>query len=125
MIRCFESMEIASLVLSLDMLGILCAIVAGISVLIYVVIGPVIKYFHDPKGLRRYQNLDLLAGITNLSFMIEAHKGFRSKRLLELHSKGSPVIRIGPNSLSYGVVGAIKVWYCSILDHYMCPLSLC
>lgn len=106
-------METASLLLSFNMLGKVGATVAAISVLFCVVAVPVFKYFHDPKGLRRYPNLDLLAGITNLSFMIEAHKGFRSKRLLELHSKGIPVIRIGPNSLSYGEVRAIKVGFCS------------
>ena len=50
------------------------------------------------------------AGITNLAFMIEAHRGFRSKHLANLH-KTHPVIRTGPNALSYGDVRAIKDIY--------------
>lgn len=91
------------------MLGAAIAASAVILVVLYFIVLPVINYIRYPKNLRRYPNLDTLAGITNLPFMIEAHKGFRSKRLLEMHSKGIPVIRTGPNSLSYGEVSVIKV----------------
>jgi hypothetical protein len=76
--------------------------------LLYLFVLPVIEYFRDPKGLRRYPALDSFAGITNISFMIESHRGFRSKKLAELH-KEHPVIRTGPNSLSFGDAQAIKV----------------
>ncbi len=56
-------------------------------------------YIH--LGLRRYPSMNWYAGITNLAFMIEAHRGFRPKHLAELHKK-YPVIRTGPNALSYG-----------------------
>lgn len=69
---------------------------------------PIVQYFRDPKGLRRFPTLDYFAGFTNLSFMREAHRGFRSKKLQSLH-KNHPVIRTGPNSLSYGDAQAIKV----------------
>lgn len=69
---------------------------------------PVVRFFRDPRGLRRYPTLDRFAGFTNLSFMIEAHRGFRSKRLMNMH-KMHPVIRTGPNSLSFGDAQAIKV----------------
>ncbi|RFU26472.1 hypothetical protein B7463_g9863, partial [Scytalidium lignicola] len=42
--------------------------------------------------------------------MVESHYGFRSKKLQNLHKK-HPVIRIGPNSLSYGDAQAIKDIY--------------
>jgi cytochrome P450 len=42
--------------------------------------------------------------------MVLAHGGFRSKYLAELHQK-HPVIRTGPNTLSYGDVRAIKDIY--------------
>jgi cytochrome P450 len=51
-----------------------------------------------------------LSGISSIPFMILAHGGFRSSRLAELH-KEHPVIRTGPNTLSYGDVRAIKDIY--------------
>lgn len=87
---------------------IVCAVVASLIITRFVLLG-VIQYFHDPKGLRRFPPLDTFAGFTNLSFMLEAHRGFRSKRLEELH-KIHPVIRTGPNSLSFGSTQAIKVY---------------
>jgi hypothetical protein len=75
------------------------------------ILKPLVDYFRDPKGLRKYPNLSPLAGITNLAFIWESNKGFRSAALLEAHKK-SPVVRIGPNSLSYGDPKAIKV--CSV-----------
>ncbi|KAM0213590.1 hypothetical protein ACHAQD_009243 [Fusarium lateritium] len=54
--------------------------------------------------------MSALAGITNIPFMMEAVRGFRSHYLLQLH-KIHPVIRIGPNSLSYAPVTAIKDIY--------------
>lgn len=71
----------------------------------------VCDYFRDVKGLRRYPAMDMLAGFSNLSFMILSHRGFRSKKLHELHAKGNPVLRTGPNSLSYSDPRAIKDIY--------------
>ena len=75
---------------------------------VYFIIWPIVEYFRDPKGLRRFPNLNVLSGITDLSFCYEAHKGFRSEALLKAHQT-SPVVRIGPNSLSYSDISAIKV----------------
>lgn len=88
----------------------------------YFIVRPLWNYFRDPKGLRKYPNMNPLCGITNLGFMWEAHKGFRSKKLYEMH-KEHPVIRTGPNSLSYGSLAAIKDIYghntkCSKGDFY-------
>ncbi|OKL55467.1 hypothetical protein UA08_09323 [Talaromyces atroroseus] len=84
----------------------------GISILLisYLILYPVVEYFRDPKGLRKYPNLNTFSGLTNLSFIYEAHQGFRSKKLLQAH-QNAPVIRIGPNSLSYGDPKAIKDIY--------------
>ena len=85
-------------------------VLAGAIALFFIrfVLYPVLYYYVDPKKLRKYPNMSTLSGMTNIPFMIEATKGFRSYRLAELHKK-HPVIRIGPNSLSYGSVDAIKV----------------
>ncbi|TVY86604.1 Benzoate 4-monooxygenase, partial [Lachnellula willkommii] len=92
------------------MYGTILFAVTAFSLLSYFVIWPVVEYFRDPKGLRKYPNLNILCGITDLGFMYEARKGFRSNALLEAHQK-SPVVRIGPNSLSYSDLSAIKDIY--------------
>ncbi|KAJ6084095.1 hypothetical protein N7486_010895 [Penicillium sp. IBT 16267x] len=71
---------------------------------------PYVEYLRDPKGLRKYPNLHPLSGVSAIPFMIMASRGFRSKELAELHKK-HPVIRTGPNMLSYGDVRAIKDIY--------------
>ena len=92
------------------MYGPVAAGLSVLSVLIYFIVIPVINYFRDPKGLRKYPNLHWFSGISDLPFLYYAHQGFRSKVLFEKH-KEHPVIRIGPNSLSYGDVAAIKDIY--------------
>lgn len=86
------------------------AALLGACALVYFVVYPVFEYFRDPKGLRKYPNLSLFSGISNIPFMILAHTGARSTYLVELHKK-HPVIRTGPNTLSYGDVRAIKDIY--------------
>lgn len=81
-----------------------------VSVTIYSIVLPIITYFRDPKGLRKYPHLSLGSGVTNIPFIIEAHKGFRSHTLLKAH-KDHPVVRIGPNSLSFNDPAAIKDIY--------------
>ncbi|KAF4469559.1 benzoate 4-monooxygenase cytochrome p450 [Fusarium albosuccineum] len=76
----------------------------------YFVLSPLWLYLRDPKGFRKYPSMNALAGITDLGFMYEATKGFRTQRLTELHKK-YPVIRIGPNHLSFTGVQAIKDIY--------------
>ena len=87
--------------------------IGGVSALLAVVcflLIPLHAYFRDAKGLRKYPAINPLAGITNAGFMWEAYRGFRSKKLYDVHQE-HPVIRIGPNSLSYGSLAAIKDIY--------------
>lgn len=90
------------------MIGYILSAMVAFSSFLYFVVWPVLEYFRDAKGLRKYPNLNFLSGITDLGFIYEAHKGFRSRALLDAHQK-SPVVRIGPNSLSYSSISAIKV----------------
>ncbi|KAI9879292.1 MAG: hypothetical protein M1823_006852, partial [Watsoniomyces obsoletus] len=85
------------------------AVAAFLGVL-YFVIFPVIQYFRDPKALRRFPNMSTFSGVSSLPFVILAHGGARSTHLVELHKK-HPVVRTGPNALSYGDVRAIKDIY--------------
>lgn len=78
---------------------------------IYLIIKPFFDYFRDPKRLRRYPNYNLLCEISNVGWCLETWRGgIRSKKLSEMHKK-HPVIRIGPSSLSYGDLSAIKDIY--------------
>ncbi len=61
-------------------------------------------------GLRRFPNMSLFSGISSIPIMIVAHGGSRSAYLTEMHKK-HPVIRVAPNTLSYGDVRAIKDIY--------------
>ena len=54
--------------------------------------------------------MSLFSGVSNLPFMILAHGGARSTYLAKLHKK-EPVLRTGPNTLSFGSVQAIKDIY--------------
>lgn len=93
------------------MYAFIITLATAIAVVTYFIVLPIVEYFRDPKGFRRFHNLSPLAALTDLVWMREASKrGIRSHKLYELH-KTHPVIRIGPNSLSYGSVEAIKDIY--------------
>lgn len=77
---------------------------------LYFIAYPIFEYFRDAKGLRRYPNFAPFSGMSAVPFMILASRGFRSKELSEMHKK-EPVLRTGPNTLSYGDVRAIKDIY--------------
>jgi hypothetical protein len=90
------------------MFGYILASIAILLLFIYFVVTPIVTFYQDPKGLRKYPSLNLLCAFSDLGFIWEANKPFRSRALLEAH-KTSPVVRIGPNSLSYSDLSAIKV----------------
>jgi hypothetical protein len=89
------------------MIGYILTTAILLSLFLYYIIYPIVYYFLDPKCLRKYPNLNLTSGITDLGFVYESNKGFRSNALLEAH-KGSSVVRIGPNSLSYSDLAAVN-----------------
>lgn len=97
------------------------AIAVALFISIYFFITPVARYFHDPKGLRKYPNFYILSGISDLPFIYEAHRGFRSRNLFEAHKK-HPILRIGPKALSYSDPNALKDIYghgtVCIKDHF-------
>ncbi|KAL4959117.1 cytochrome P450 [Aspergillus stella-maris] len=71
---------------------------------------PLVTYIRDPKSLRKYPTFHPLSGLSDIPFLLAGHRGFRSRELHVLHQK-YPIIRIGPNSLSYGSPAAIKDIY--------------
>ncbi|OAP61255.1 hypothetical protein AYL99_03456 [Fonsecaea erecta] len=76
----------------------------------YCVAFPVLHYFWDAKGLRKYPNWSTFSGISDLPYVYLSAKGTRSQSIHEAHKK-APILRIGPNSLSFGDVNAIKDIY--------------
>lgn len=54
------------------MIGYILSAVAALVVFPYLVVWPIVEYFRDPKGLRKYPNLNILSGVTDLSFIYEA-----------------------------------------------------
>ncbi|KAH7265724.1 cytochrome P450 [Fusarium redolens] len=86
------------------------AAAVGVAVVFYFVIYPFILYLKDTKGLRRFPNMSPFSGMSNLPFMILAHGGARSTHLAKLHKK-KPIIRTGPNALSFAGGQAIKDIY--------------
>ncbi|RSL98139.1 hypothetical protein CEP52_010486 [Fusarium oligoseptatum] len=82
----------------------------GVVAVIYFLIYPFIAYLRDSKGLRRFPNMSTFSGMSNLPFMILAHGGARSSAMAKLH-KTEPILRTGPNTLSFGSVKAIKGIY--------------
>ncbi|KAJ6018805.1 hypothetical protein N7499_010014 [Penicillium canescens] len=55
--------------------------------LVYYLVVPVTTYFYDPKDLRKFPNAYVLSGISDLPFLYEANKGFRSRTRFEAHTK--------------------------------------
>ena len=76
------------------------------------ILKPLFDYLRDPKQLRRFPNASPISGFTNLWFVWEAWKGRRYLALQEKHEaspRGTvPVLRIGPNHLSFVEPQAIK-----------------
>ena len=92
------------------------------------VLEPLVRYLWDPKKLRRFPNRNWLSGITNFGYIIESCYGFRSRRLHEIHQR-YPVVRVGPDSLSFSTPEAIRAIYghssqCIKGDMYSAPAQI-
>lgn len=92
------------------MLYVSMLLVAAIGAIIYITVLPVFNYFYDRKGLRKYPNFSPLSGLTNLRHVYLSSCGYRSRDLYEAHKK-SPILRTGPNSLSFFHRDAIRDIY--------------
>lgn len=74
---------------------------------------PVFNYLEDPKGFRKYPSQNPFSGFTDISFGLEKWRSqgpFHTARLHEMLVK-SPVMRLGPNWLSFGSSRAVKDIY--------------
>jgi len=76
------------------MLGTIALSLVTALLAVRFVLYPIVIYFIDPKGLRRYPIMTLLSGISNIPYMPESSRGFRSKKMTELH-KSTPSFVLG------------------------------
>jgi hypothetical protein len=61
------------------------AISLAAFVLPYFIATPLITYYYDAKGLRKYPNFTFFSGISDIPFLYESHKGFCSRNLFEAY----------------------------------------
>ncbi|CAI6032242.1 unnamed protein product [Clonostachys chloroleuca] len=77
-----------------------------------IVIYPIIKYFLDAKGLRKYPNYSWFSPFTDFAHCYLSSTGSRSVNLfLEHERRNEPVLRIGPNAIAFNHPDAIKDIY--------------
>ena len=85
-----------------------------LGVVAIVLLWPVMEYFWDAKGFRKYPSQNILSGFTGMGYNWEIgrkHKVVRTRRLHELHEKKGAVIRLAPNWLSFSSAAAVKDIY--------------
>jgi cytochrome P450 len=92
------------------MLGITLIVFSLFAFISYFWIKPIYDYVSDPKGLRRFYGMTLLAPVTNIPFMWATFRGNRFKVLYEAHKKHK-IIRTGPNAVSFNDIAAVRAIY--------------
>ncbi|KAJ6007201.1 benzoate 4-monooxygenase cytochrome P450 [Penicillium canescens] len=85
-------------------------LIVVLVLLVFCIARPLASYLYDAKNFWKYPNLNFLSGFTSLSYVWEHRRSFRTRRLYDLHQK-HPIIRLGPNALSFADVRAIKDIY--------------
>ncbi|GAP91299.1 putative cytochrome P450 oxidoreductase [Rosellinia necatrix] len=94
------------------MLGLTVVAIAVCVAVAYFVIFPVIQHLTDAKGLKKYPNYSWLSPFTDLNYCYLSAQGFRSRDLYLAHKRTrQPILRIGPNSLSFCDSRAVKDIY--------------
>ncbi|KAI0100998.1 cytochrome P450 [Nemania sp. FL0031] len=94
------------------MLGLATVAAAFCVAITYLVILPAIRYLVDAKGLRKYPSYSWLSPFTDFNYCYLSGQGFRSRDLYLAHkSSRQPILRIGPNSLSFCDPRVIKDIY--------------
>lgn len=92
------------------MFFVIASLACATYLLVTLLIIPLYHYFHDTKSFRQFPNYSLFSGISDWPYCLLSARGSRSRDLTALH-KQYPIIRIGPNNLSFGHVDAIKDIY--------------
>ncbi|KAJ9611875.1 hypothetical protein H2204_015117 [Knufia peltigerae] len=85
-------------------------VAAAAGSVLFALLYRVAVYFVDNDGLRKFHNMSLFSGFSNLPLIMVAHKSFRSDYLRQCHQKHD-VLRIGPKHLSFSDPTVIKDIY--------------
>ena len=93
------------------MLALLLAQLVLVTFVLVFLIRPVFNYFRDQKGFRKYPSASPFAPLSSLWMIILHWRGLRTKTVFEAHKKLGPVVRLGPNHLSFTALEAIKDIY--------------
>ncbi|KAI0478191.1 cytochrome P450 [Xylaria cf. heliscus] len=94
------------------MLAAAIVVIAICIAVTYLLILPIIRYLIDAKGLRKYPNYSWLSPFTDFNYCYLSAQGFRSRDLYLAHKRTrQPILRIGPNSLSFCDSRAIRDIY--------------
>ncbi|OJI82504.1 hypothetical protein ASPTUDRAFT_43752 [Aspergillus tubingensis CBS 134.48] len=92
------------------MLGLLIFAGAAVAAATYAFVLPLFWYLNDPKGLRKHPGFSPLSGLTDLRHVYLSACGYRSRDLYKAHRR-APILRTGPNALSFGSIKAISDIY--------------
>ncbi|KAJ5688856.1 benzoate 4-monooxygenase cytochrome p450 [Penicillium macrosclerotiorum] len=83
----------------------------AILLVILVVLKHIYRYVSDPKGLRRFPGMTFFALFTNIPCMLYSTEGRRFMAIHDAHQRLGPIVRVGPNSVSFNDVAAVKDIY--------------
>ncbi|PIG89019.1 benzoate 4-monooxygenase cytochrome P450 [Aspergillus arachidicola] len=64
-------------------------LIVTLHFLIYYIVIPIINYFRDPKGLRKYPNLTFVSGISDLPLIYYSHKGIHPVAIKDIYGHGT------------------------------------
>ncbi len=93
--------------MSYEQLLLLGLKVGALAAFVLFVAKPIYDYHRDPNDLRRFPAVSRFAALTNLWYM---YNTWSHQRYIKLHAahKKNPILRIGPNHLSFGEADAIR-----------------
>lgn len=93
------------------MLFVSAAFLLGATFVALLALKHIYDYLRDPKGLRRFPGMTTFAPVTNIPYMYYSFRGRRYKAVHEAHQRYGPIVRVGPNSVSFNDANAAKDIY--------------
>ena len=93
------------------MLTLLEPVICVLFGIILIISKHIHDYFRDAKGLRRFPGMTSLAPFTNIPYMYHSACGRRYKVVHHAHQRHGPIVRVGPNSVSFNDVVGVRNIY--------------
>ncbi|KAK7897172.1 hypothetical protein LTR67_005061 [Exophiala xenobiotica] len=92
------------------MFGILLASIVLSAIFTRALLVPLITYWQDPKGLRRFPSVSC-AAFTNLWGVVHQYRSTRTLAIHQAHLKHGRAVRVGPAHVSFSTFDAVKDIY--------------